>query len=138
MVKKKNKMKQNQIKEAIVSAYNEMNLKNQKESFTDDSLKMIICIPLKLIVFLFIIIGVLIIISVYEMFFSEKIFGFLEKIIVFLIGLSFWGTSNVLAIYLNEICNELKKEKDSQYILAYFNAVIAFLALIISCISLFK
>lgn len=30
MVKKKNKMKQNQIKEAIISAYNEMNLKNQK------------------------------------------------------------------------------------------------------------
>ena len=127
-----------EIKNAILEAYEKIEMNKQKNNLSSDFIKTPLILFFRIISVFCAIFGILFIVTLITMFRENKILNITDAIISIVFMAIVFVLVILFSIYFSKISKEIKVEKDVQYLLTYFSAVVSLLALIISFVGLIK
>lgn len=124
------------LKDAIIEAYKEIDDENNKKHLPTEALKL----PMDIIFFMLTFIpGVLAVVFLITIFYIPITQGWSIQIcLMSFLSFLFFLFCIIFCIYFWKTRAEILKEKNKNYIVAYFSAVTSFVALIVALISILK
>ena len=126
------------IIEAFVTASEIIEKKKEKDSFASDFLKYPIVVSFRTLSVVLGILAISVIGTFVVMIKDNKITDWTNGISIFLLLISLFLLLVIFVIYCWKVSTEIKKEKDKNFIISYFSAIIVIVALIISIMAYLK